>query len=361
MGALLAEHLAAARSVDLIHHHAGLSLGQLRDFTGHPLDGVGLRYIEKSQPDSFDLNIHRWRQAKAWRREATEGYESSVVLTHQVPPFCQARTGVLFVLFPFTNTRADWPWVSSGPPSLRARARRLYFDWEWRRRLDTYRVRLSISEFTRRWTRDWWGIDTDVLHPPVDITVPDARKTRRIVTVGRFVPGSRKHQLELVQAAGELNRVCEGSIGSGDDELAYLAQIRDAARGLPVRTETNVSRRELTRLSAEASIVWHAAGLGADESTKPQDAEHFGIAVVEAMAAGCVPVVARRGAMPEIVSHGESGFLCDTFADFVTYTRLLLADQNLLERMQHAARARASFFALPAFNARFDRLVAPDF
>jgi glycosyltransferase involved in cell wall biosynthesis len=45
--------------------------------------------------------------------------------------------------------------------------------------------------------------------------------------------------------------------------------------------------------------------------------EPFGFSVVEAMACGTPVVARRRGSMPEIVRHGENGFLVDTVAEAV--------------------------------------------
>ena len=49
--------------------------------------------------------------------------------------------------------------------------------------------------------------------------------------------------------------------------------------------------------------------------------EPFGFSVVEAMACG-TPVISRpRGSMPEIVRHGENGFLVDSVEDAVSAVR----------------------------------------
>lgn len=47
--------------------------------------------------------------------------------------------------------------------------------------------------------------------------------------------------------------------------------------------------------------------------------EPFGMAVIEAMACGTPVVAYRRGAMPELIEHGVSGFLADTEAEFKDY------------------------------------------
>lgn len=40
--------------------------------------------------------------------------------------------------------------------------------------------------------------------------------------------------------------------------------------------------------------------------------EPFGMVVIEALASGTPVITMRRGAMPELIEHGQSGFLCDT-------------------------------------------------
>lgn len=47
--------------------------------------------------------------------------------------------------------------------------------------------------------------------------------------------------------------------------------------------------------------------------------EPFGMAVIEALACGTPVVAMRRGAMPEIITHGVNGFLADTEKEFFEY------------------------------------------
>jgi L-malate glycosyltransferase len=81
----------------------------------------------------------------------------------------------------------------------------------------------------------------------------------------------------------------------------------------------------------------------ADVFLIPSGSETFGLAALEAMAAG-VPVVASDiGGLPELILEGETGFLCplgDVEA-FTDRTRLLLTDESLHDRMSRASRARA--------------------
>ncbi len=87
--------------------------------------------------------------------------------------------------------------------------------------------------------------------------------------------------------------------------------------------------------------------------------EHFGIVTVEAMSAGCVPVVIRRGGQGEIVEHGVSGFLWNTLDELESYTARLIADPDLCARMSAAARARSSRFDRKAFIGSFRTILSP--
>jgi len=49
--------------------------------------------------------------------------------------------------------------------------------------------------------------------------------------------------------------------------------------------------------------------------------EPFGMAVIEALACGTPVIAMRRGAMPEIIEHGVTGFLADTEAEFAEYMK----------------------------------------
>ena len=76
----------------------------------------------------------------------------------------------------------------------------------------------------------------------------------------------------------------------------------------------------------------------------PSEMESFGLAALEAMACGVVPVATRVGGVPELITHGEDGFLeavgdVEAHADRVA---ALLADDELHYRMSKAGRWNAA-------------------
>ena len=224
------------------------------------------------------------------------------------------------------------------------------------------------SEFTRTWTRRWWGVESDVVPPPV-VPRPLGHKERVILSVGRFFPPDRGHskrQAEMVEAFRSV--IAAGASGwqlhlvgaCQSEDRPYLDAVRRAAEGLPVTLHVDAPGGELDSLYSRASIYWHATGLGAERG-RPEDQEHFGIAPVEAMSAGAVPVVYRGGGPARTVGHGEEGFHFSTVDELVSHTRTLVDNDALRKAMSARARARALDYSLDAAAATLGRILGhPD-
>jgi glycosyltransferase involved in cell wall biosynthesis len=85
--------------------------------------------------------------------------------------------------------------------------------------------------------------------------------------------------------------------------------------------------------------------------------EHFGIATVEAMRLGCVPIVPAGGGQPEIVEHGISGYVCESLDALERHTVELAGDERRLRAMGEAANTRGRVFGAEAFERRLVSLV----
>jgi hypothetical protein len=205
---VLAHALSMRHHVEVIHHNRRLSVDQLADFSGLDLDKVRLRFVARqNRPDPSSpsglRNLRRRYQAQVgWHADLSRPYEVFITSTHGLPPFCHAPTGVMLTLFPFDDRVSLWPWADdaiSGQRSLKQQLRRRYSNWLWQKRFDSYRCRLSISEYARNWTRARWGIDTDILYPPVDTSFEQTPKEDLVLSVGRFSTYSHsKRQLETM-------------------------------------------------------------------------------------------------------------------------------------------------------------------
>ena len=78
---------------------------------------------------------------------------------------------------------------------------------------------------------------------------------------------------------------------------------------------------------------------------------------VEAMAAGCIPVVINKGGQPEIVEHGQSGFLWDTLSELQAQTLELINNPDLTKKISKNALQRSMVFGVDQFQMRVDELL----
>ena len=108
----------------------------------------------------------------------------------------------------------------------------------------------------------------------------------------------------------------------------------------------------LKKLYSQSKIYWHAAGYGVNENINPQNTEHFGITVVEAMSSGLIPIVIAKGGLPEIISHEENGFLWNTTEELIAKTNLLIASPETQKNMSQKAIQSCKIFSKENFEKK---------
>src|SRR5205814_250745 len=176
------------------------------------------------------------------------------------------------------------------------------------------------------------------------------RQDKLIEALRTLVTGPRAVPAELHPA---------GSIHPEPEHRAYFLRLQKAAQGLPVHFHPNCSPQELTEPYRTSSVYWHATGLGADLEAEPHKAEHFGISVIEAMSAGCIPLVYAAGGPTETVAHGRTGYHFRSLAELCELTRQVLRQPAAeTEVMRLAAAAAARAYSDAAFAGRVRALVA---
>jgi N-acetyl-alpha-D-glucosaminyl L-malate synthase BshA len=81
----------------------------------------------------------------------------------------------------------------------------------------------------------------------------------------------------------------------------------------------------------------------ADVMLLPSELESFGLAALEAMACEVVPIATNVGGLPEVIDHGQTGFLADVgdVETMANYAIEILSDDTRLKRMGEEARTRA--------------------
>lgn len=181
-----------------------------------------------------------------------------------------------------------------------------------KKRMEKYDKIIAISEFTRLGIKKYWGHNSVILYPPVDMLyTKNIKKKNYIISIGRFFTlGHGKKQEILIEAFKkmydrqkinwELHLV--GGLGNEPSSQSFAKHLKEISNGYPILFHFNVSRKFLVNILHKSKIYWHATGYGENELKDPMKFEHFGIAPIEAISAGCKPVLYKGGGLPDIIN-----------------------------------------------------------
>ncbi|HEX2128927.1 MAG TPA: glycosyltransferase [Solirubrobacterales bacterium] len=305
------------------------------------------RVVRTSFLQRLGLTRHWYRWALPMLPRAAESLDvsghdvvvsSSFGFAHGVRP----REGAVHVCYchsPFRQAWHEYDRAVAGTPRLargfaaRSLSRMRAWDLEASRRVTSY---IANSEITRGRIAELYGRDAAVLHPPVE--------------VARFRPGSPQDYFLFV---GEL-------VAHKRVDVA-LEAARLAGRRMVVVGNGPELRRLRTRFGEVATFMGRIGDeelasvyAGALALVIP-NVEEFGIAGVEAQAAGRPVLALGQGGARETVVEGETGVLIegagpDAFAEAMRAVDFTRFDQA-------AARRNAERFAPELFRSRLRELV----
>jgi glycosyltransferase involved in cell wall biosynthesis len=227
---------------------------------------------------------------------------------------------------------------------------------------------LVYSSFVRDVLHRHHHINAEVLYPPIDDFGPGGPKQNVILSVGRIFRGSYNDKRYDVLIDG-FRALCDsarlrdweyhivGNAGIDAVSRSYLSELQERAKGYPVRFFVNEPYDRLRHHYAGATLFWHGAGFGVDEENEPERTEHFGMTTVEAMSAGCIPIVVNNGGQKEILRHGECGFVWNTTAELAATSAQVIHNSDLRRRLAGGARNRFLDFDHDHFALRVRELL----
>jgi alpha-1,2-mannosyltransferase len=219
-------------------------------------------------------------------------------------------------------------------------------------------VKLAICNST--WTaghiRQLWRTDVRVVYPPCDVQAFKKLRHKSIamhvaVSIGQF-RSEKGHELQIEAFAMMVRNYPELSnsklilIGScrGAEHEARVAELQSKARGLglgdSIEFKLNVKFAELLNVveTAEAGLhtMWN---------------EHFGISVVELMAAGVVTLAHNSGGpKSDIIIPSENGFLAETAEEYADQLRHVFTAYPELADIRQRARESVDRFSDEEFQ-----------
>lgn len=204
----------------------------------------------------------------------------------------------------------------------------------------------SVSTYLKETTEKLFGcdngmvvipnfVDTERFQPGYELNIRScfARAGERVLMhVSNFRPVKRA--LLAIEAFAHVAQMMPATlvmIGDGPDRPTCEA--RAAALGL---------RDRIRFLGAQADVEHLLPA--ADVFLLPSEYESFGLAALEAMACGVVPVATRAGGLPEVIRDGVDGLLVpeEEIHEMGRITAALLEDPARCKEMGHAARAAAT-------------------
>lgn len=224
---------------------------------------------------------------------------------------------------------------------------------------------ISNSEFTRKEVKEYSNNKNSVvINPPVFVEKikPKSNKKNYILTVGRLTSDKKieimiqafKLLFDKTHINWEFHII--GIFRENVDlyKKEYYDMLKSMAKGYPIVFHENMEHDSLLKFIAICKIYWHARGYGEKDT---DEYENFGITTVEAMAAGCVPVVINLGAQPEIVEHGKNGFVWNEPEELIKYTIELINSKKMMNTLSKEAIRKSKQYDSKIFEEKLIKII----
>ena len=211
------------------------------------------------------------------------------------------------------------------------------------------KIIVANSSWTAKQIREFFGRDSLIIHPPVDVGYymkvwDSSRRERIVVTVSRLDPVKR---LDAIVDIASVMRdykfvIFSGSFKSGD---VVLDKIRRKMKELKV---DNIDLVIDAPRDKRRSIM-----AGARYYVHPPFSEPFGIAVVEAMAAGLIPIVYKNsGTWVDVVSKVSNILGYDSIEEVPQIIRRIDEDEQLYYEIRNKIKYIVNNFSIERFSEK---------
>lgn len=239
--------------------------------------------------------------------------------------------------------------------------------------LTSYHIFLANSLFTKNYMELYWSISPFVLYPPIFPSKDSQtygnyeKKKNLIITIGRFFAGEghvKKHDViidackRLFDSIPNWELILIGRRHKNKETETYIQTLMNKTKGYPIYFIFDASPQKIKELLSSAKIYIHATGYGENIKQHPDRFEHLGLAVLEAMSFGLIPVVFNGGGLPEIIQDRFNGFLFKTQKELVNILKSLVRSSDEgNQRIITNAKKTAAAFSYEKFKRRLELIL----
>lgn len=216
------------------------------------------------------------------------------------------------------------------------------------------RMRLNVTVANSKWTAKWveqlYGIETQVIYPPVNIDacdVPWEERRNGFLLIARVVKEKKiERAVRIVRKVRDAGFQVHLRVVGGVHDLAYMEELRKEF-GKPdwIIWEKRLSKEEYVRVLSSYKYGIH-----------PRDNEQFGIGIAEMVCGGVIPFVHSVGGQVEIV--GNHALLTWENEDHAARKiAKVLSSRHLQEELRFYISKRSRELSPEKFVAQIQRLV----
>ncbi len=207
-------------------------------------------------------------------------------------------------------------------------------------------LRMTNSNYTARVLYEKYGLGSNVVYPaiPWDFFMEepslDYVPGKTIISVGRFVPQKRLDLMIKIFTEKIKPSIPDSKliiIGVPDERYRdyYEKIMGEAERAEDVEViDKPLKPSEMINYYRESRVYVHL-----------RIGEHFGMAPVEAMTQGVIPVLPQRSGLAELLIHGFNGFIYRSDEEIAEYImRVLTMDREEYLKMRRNSIRKAQYF-----------------
>lgn len=242
-----------------------------------------------------------------------------------------------------------YPYLLVPPPETNSMAIRFYYAisrYALSERIKRIDLFLTNSPFTGEIIKAYLGTEPTIVYPPVEVKKFFSNndwedRENKVINVGTFMPF--KQQLKLLKVAKSNPNIKFVLIGllEKQHEKYHQEIMRNKPKNVTLLHDVSIEtlKEELSTSKAYIHLC----------------PEHFGISIIEAIAAGCAPMVYYVGGPAEIL--GNSAIQWSKIEELTNSVRSIIENKEKWKKIVKGARNKIDSFKSSVFEQKIRGLI----